>query len=83
MHQQMHFSRVILLKIFVHFNPMNHAAGQHAIRLPALIILQEMTYQKCTEAPQKGPEITPDWMRSGSGLCTDTLRNLVVLNKGG
>lgn len=58
MHQQMHFSRVILLKIFVHFNPMDHATGQHAICLPALIILQEM-YQKHSEVPQKATEITP------------------------
>lgn len=77
MHQQMHFSRVILLKIFIHLNPMDHTTGQHAICLPALIILQETTYQKHNKAQQKATNLTLEhqawawalhWQQDGSNL---------------
>lgn len=39
MHHQMHLGCAVLLKVLVHLEPMDHAAGEHAVGLPALVIL--------------------------------------------
>lgn len=42
MDQQMHFSSIVLFKVFIHFQPLNHPTCQHAICFPPLIVLQKI-----------------------------------------
>lgn len=43
--QQVNFSSIIFLKVFIHLQPLHHATGQHAVGLPPLIILEAETHR--------------------------------------
>lgn len=37
--QEVNFSSIVFLKVFIHFQPLHHTTGQHTVSLPTLIIL--------------------------------------------
>lgn len=39
--QQVNLSSIVLLKVFIHLQPLHHTTGQHPVGLPPLIILRQ------------------------------------------
>lgn len=41
MNKQMNFGSIVLFKVLIHFQPLHHTTGQHAVRLPPFIVLEK------------------------------------------
>lgn len=39
--QQVNLCSIVLLKVFIHLQPLHHTTGQHTVGLPPLIILRQ------------------------------------------
>lgn len=80
MHHEVHLGRAVLLEVLVHLQPVHHPAGEHAVGLPALVVLRGHNRRRprsdCSHArsSSKGPgEATQQIPREGPWGCHQSL----------
>lgn len=79
MDEQVDLGGIVLLEVLIHLQPLDHTAGQHAVGLPALVILQgagNTTQIQAREAIAHTPADWPKWTR----LHVDTISKLKFTN---